>query len=118
MQKENPDIQKDVKTLLYPVQDGSILGASDHRWNIVAENITASQVGASVLYGDDIYMSEDKAGDLDLVATQKWVNRILQKVWDALNGIANDAGNASRTSHAKAIVAADWGGAISGNGSY
>lgn len=91
-------------TIMYPVQDGAILGLSGHRWNIVAKNIAAGLINADAVNGTKMYMN------MKLLATQEWVSDQLDKIWDALAGVSGKAAAASSTSWRESIIDGDWAG--------
>ena len=85
-------------SIFYPVQDGDILGAIGHKWNIVANNVSANIIEVSALNGTEMYMNYDK------VATQPWVKDLLDDIWGAIEDIWARLKKLDSNSYSRTIV--------------
>lgn len=91
-------------SILYPVNDGDVLGITGHTWNIVASNITATciDVPSGAINGKSLYM------DYKLVATQEWVKDLLKSIWDEIADIWDAIKELDKNSHDKAITSGSY----------
>lgn len=98
--------------ILYPVNDGDVLGITGHKWNIVAKNITAKCIDVDgSINGTSLYMDYEK------VATQKWVKELLEEIWDAIDEIWDAIKKLESDGYKNTVKYGNWNGSKSnGNG--
>ena len=74
--------------LLYPTIDGSTLGTTSLKWNLIANTISASLIDAGGINGEKVYMNKE------LVATEKAMYNALADLWNALDNTDSSAASA------------------------
>lgn len=100
-------------TFFYPVNTtNAILGLTDKRWDLFANNIDAQYIEAASVYADSFYQSGSK------VATETWVHGTLSSLWAAIRDAQSAAGAASKSGHSQSIVRLQWTGEHNGSGCY
>lgn len=80
--------------LLYPTIDGSTLGTTSLKWNLIANTISASLIDAGGINGEEVYMNKE------LVATEKAMYNALADLWNALDNTDSSAASAGQKARA------------------
>ena len=79
---------------LYPSMDKGVLGIESNKWDIIANNISASGISAGGISAEQIYRGGER------VVTEEQLYNLLNELWEAIDALNQKSGGAAQKARA------------------